>query len=434
MTAAEVRANGDTASASPSAPRIATLDFVRGIAVMGILTMNIIAFAMPEGAYTNPRAYGGESGLDLGVYLFNFVLFDGKMRGLFSFLFGASTLFVIERAEARGASPARTHYARMGWLFVFGVVHLLFVWWGDILHHYALVGLVLFAFRDWPVQRLVRLGVVLVAVQTLVVLGLPLSVARAQADATGPHPSAAAITDYRGYQATFGVPPRQWTDNDLALHRAGYSAIVADRAGEAPNMIAATLAFTASETLAYMLFGMAALKSGMLRGTWGAARYRRWAFAGFGIALPAYMLLGAYTVWARFTPLAITLGIIALTTPFRPAMILGWAALLAHASCGGGWLVARVAAAGRMAFTNYLMTSLLMTTLFYGYGFGLYGHLGRAALYPIVAAMWALMLLWSAPWLARFHYGPFEWLWRSLARGAPQPMRRTAANQPRPNP
>ena len=85
--------------------------------------------------------------------------------------------------------------------------------------------------------------------------------------------------------------------------------------------------------------------------------------------------------------------------------------------------VSRVAAAGRMAFSNYLGTSIAMTTIFYGYGLGLFGDVGRWALYLVCIGMWAVMLLWSKPWLDRFRYGPLEWLWRSLARGKLQPMR-----------
>jgi uncharacterized protein len=107
-------------------------------------------------------------------------------------------------------------------------------------------------------------------------------------------------------------------------------------------------------------------------------------------------------------------------------MVVATAALIIIATRRGGFLVDRIAAAGRAAFTNYLGTSLIMTSLFYGYGGGLFGHLSRVQLWLPVVAMWALMLLWSKPWLDRFQYGPFEWLWRSLARGALQPMRRIA--------
>ena len=123
-------------------PRLPLLDVVRGVAVCGILLLNILAFALPQAAYVNPRAYGGWHGSNYAVYIVNFILFDGKMRGLFSFLFGASMLMVIERAQASGRSPARIHYARMAWLLVFGLAHLWLIWWGDILTLYAPIGMI----------------------------------------------------------------------------------------------------------------------------------------------------------------------------------------------------------------------------------------------------------------------------------------------------
>src|SRR5687767_8239705 len=150
-----------------SGPRIATLDIVRGIAVMGILAMNIVAFAMPFQAYMNPTAYGMDGTADLVSWVISFIFVDGKMRGLFSFLFGASTLLVIERARQSGASPARVHYARMLWLLVFGLIHFYFIWFGDILAGYALVGLLLFFFRNLSVRALIIWGVILVVVQFL---------------------------------------------------------------------------------------------------------------------------------------------------------------------------------------------------------------------------------------------------------------------------
>jgi uncharacterized protein len=118
------------------------------------------------------------------------------------------------------------------------------------------------------------------------------------------------------------------------------------------------------------------------------------------------------------------------TVPFRPLMILATAASIILLARPGGTLTERIAAAGRVAFTNYLGTSILLTTLFYGYGLGLFGKLGRAELWVVVIAMWALMLAWSKPWLDRYRYGPFEWLWRSLARWQWQPLRRTDAAHP----
>src|SRR5215210_7388727 len=135
--------------------RIVTLDTVRGVAVMGILAMNIVAFAMPFPAYVNPAAYGGDTGIDLAAWYLNFILIDGKMRGLFSILFGASTLLVIDRATKAGRGGAGAHYARMAVLLLFGCLHFYFLWFGDILALYALSGMVVYFFRNKSPKSLV---------------------------------------------------------------------------------------------------------------------------------------------------------------------------------------------------------------------------------------------------------------------------------------
>lgn len=409
---------------APLGERIATLDVIRGVAVMGILTMNIAAFGMPEAAYFNPRAYGGDTGIDLGVYVVNFILFDGKMRGLFSFLFGASTLLVIERAEARGASAARIHYARMGWLLVFGLIHLYLLWSGDILNHYALIGMILFAFRNWRPRALITTAIILLSLQILVLAGLPVAVAMSDAEAAKPRATAKAIASRQDMEDTFGKPAAKKIAKELAVYRGDYAGIVADRTSEGLTPVLGAFFVVGFETLAYMLLGMAMLKTGMLRGEWPIARYQRWLLIGFGIGIPVYSAIAWYLVDAGFTAFSVALGVLALSAPFRPLMIMGWASLIALLARLRGPIVDRIAAAGRMAFTNYLMTTIICTTIFNGYGFGLFGYLSRAQLYLVVLGMWALMLLWSKPWLARFRYGPFEWLWRSLSRGSLQPMTR----------
>jgi len=225
----------------------------------------------------------------------------------------------------------------------------------------------------------------------------------------------------------FGVPAAPEIARELATMRGDYATILAQRFAETRFQPLILVGLFGPETLAYMLFGMAGLKSGMLRGAWSPARYRKWLLVCWGIALPAYIALAAYMVWAGFSLFSVALAAMALATPFRPLMIAGWACLILLLAPRLGALTDRIAAAGRMAFTNYLMTSLICTTLFYGYGLGWFGHLSRWQLYPVVALVWALMLLWSQPWLARFRFGPFEWAWRSLARWQPQPMRRSEA-------
>ena len=411
------------------ASRIAMLDLIRGVAVMGILIMNIVAFAMPEAAYTDPAALGRPGGADIAVWAFNFVLIDGKMRGLFSFLFGASMLLVIDRATAKGEDPARVHFSRMFWLFVFGEAQLIFLWWGDILNHYALVGCVAWFFRKLPPHKLVAVAIMLIAVEVSLVAGLALNVHTLQAAMQAPHPAAATISQYQDLQEQFGVPPAAVLRDDLGLHRGPYGPLLADSLNGAFVSTRNTFFFVGLETLGYMLLGMACLKSGMLSGAWSARQYRRWVAIGFGTGIPAGALLAGYIAWSDFALFPVVLGGITLPTLVRPLMIVGWASLITLLAQRWG-ISARIAAAGRMAFSNYLGTSMVCTTLFYGWGFGLYGHLSRAELYPIVVAVWVLMLLWSKPWLAHFRYGPLEWLWRTLARGHLQPMRGGALTEP----
>ncbi len=410
--------------ASPTSDpnRLPTLDFVRGVAVMGILLMNIQSFALPEAAYSNPRAYGGWHGADLAAWWVEAVLVDGKMRGLFSWLFGASALLVAMRAQAAGESGLRVHYRRMAWLALFGLAHLLIVWDGDILLHYALVGSLAFLFRDRPPHALVTAAVLLIAAQIVVVLPVPIALSDAVASVAAGHPSAVAVQDLPGWRDQFGVPSPASIAEALALHRGPYSGLLAYRLGEAPQLVFGTLTSVGLETLAYMLFGMAALRSGMFAGEWPRAAYRRGALIGFGVGIPATLAITAWERSSGFDLCAVAWAALVWTAPVRAAMIAGWACLLVPLA-GPGWLRERVTAAGRMAFSNYLGTSLVCAGLFDG--LGLFGAFSRAALLGVVVAVWAAMLLWSRPWLRRYRYGPLEWIWRSLARGAPQPMRLT---------
>ena len=406
--------------------RILTLDAIRGVAVMGILMMNIVGFAMPEAAYSNPYAYGGHTGIDFAVWLANAVLIDGKMRGLFSFLFGASMLLVIERAEAKGENPAVIHYSRMIWLFVFGMAHLVLLWWGDILNHYALIGALAFFFRKLPPHKLVAMALVLLAAEFALVLNAGYQIAAQEAAVHAGHASPEVLRAYASNRANLGVPPAAEIARDLAAYRSGYATVFANRLPEALRAPSQAFFFLGAETLAYMLLGMAGLRSGLLTGAWPRRAYRHGALIGFGIGIPVTTAIALIPVHHGFDVASVAASSLVWSEPVRPVMILGWACLIVLLIRPGGALTARVAAAGRMAFSNYLGTTLICTTLFYGYGFGLYGRLSRAELYLVVAAISGLMLAWSKTWLAHFRYGPLEWLWRSLARWQLQPMRRLA--------
>ncbi len=409
--------------------RLVTLDALRGFAVMGILAMNIVAFAMPEMAYVSPRAYGGDTAADLVAWGLAFVLVDGKTRGLFSILFGASLILIVDRAEKSGQSPASVHYRRMAWLAIFGLCHFFFLWWGDILFLYAAVGCIAFLFRGWEARRLIAwaaglftLGVLLMSL----LFGGQLLLASSAGDPGATTARAEAGEAIRDEYAKIDGE----VQHELALYRGGYLPILGHRLDDAAAPFA-MLFFNLLETLPLMMIGMALFRNGFLTGTWEARAYRRVARRW----LPPGLLLTLLVLWlmreARFDYLVSLTAFLAWAQPGRLMMTIGYAALLVllikhHAA--SPW-IGRVAAAGRAAFSNYLGTSIVMTTIFYGYGLGLFGRVDRAPLYLFVIAAWAVMLLWSKPWLDHFRYGPLEWLWRSLARGRVQPMRKEARPQ-----
>jgi uncharacterized protein len=412
-------------------PRIATLDILRGVGVMGILAMNIVAFAMPEAAYLNPKAYGSESGWDYASWAFSFVFIDGKMRGLFSFLFGASLLLVIQKAESKSESPASVHFRRMLWLLLFGWLHFLFIWYGDILTGYASVGLLAWFFRNQAPHKLVAWGAVFVLLEFAVMGGLAALAHTASAAASGPHPDPDAVQGLREMGDGIAVPTAAELAEQMRLMLGPWWGVARSQIGEHWTDPLFMLAIFGWETLGYMLFGMAALKSGFFTGDWDDGRYRKVALAGFGITLPLYALLAWLLYRDGFTVPGVFTYAFAGTVLLRPVTVAAIAALVILLTRRGGALTARIAAAGRAAFTNYLGTSILMTFVFYGWGLGLFGRLSRIDLWLVVIAMWALMLLWSKPWLDRHHYGPFEWLWRSLARWSPQPMRKRPGSPPK---
>jgi uncharacterized protein len=307
---------------------------------------------------------------------------------------------------------------------LFGCLHFYFIWFGDILIGYALVGMLGWFFYDKEPRKLIFWGAALVAIQFLIFAAMAAAYHAVAASVAAPNPDPQMVKAWGKMQEGVGILTPAKLQETLALYRGGWLNVVHHQVTKSTADPFIGVFMFGWETLAYMLFGMAALKNGFLTGSWEDARYRKVAILGFGIGIPAYAALAAFFGGTAFTvPMVVTV-VMAGTVLLRPLMLIATAALIILLTRRGGALVQRIAAAGRAAFTNYLGTSILMTFLFYGWGIGLYGSLNRAELWLAVIPMWALMLLWSKPWLERHQYGPFEWLWRSLARGKIQPMRK----------
>ena len=394
--------------------RILSLDVLRGFAVLGILVMNIQHFSMVGAAYFNPTAYGDLTGFNYLVWLFSHLLFDMKFMSIFSLLFGAGMVLMAERMEARGSKAAGVHYRRTAVLLLFGIAHAWLIWTGDILYSYAMCALLVFLFRKKQPKTLILLGVLSIAVTSLLSIGSQFSMPY------WPEESLAGM-------AKFWAPAQEQVASELAAYRGGWGAQNEYRFMMALQMQTGAFLFNVAwRAGGLMLVGMGFYKLGVFTAALPARVYKRMILSAVLLGLPL-VLAG---VWYReATDWALDPGFF-LGSQFNYwgslFVALGWvgAVMLFCQTMAGGWLHRSLAATGQMALTNYLTQTLICTTLFYGHGFGLYGSVERTGQILIVFAVWAAQLLWSPLWLSRFRFGPFEWLWRSLTYLRVQPLRR----------
>jgi len=409
--------------ATTSADRIITLDIIRGIAVMGIFSVNIVGMAMLEAAYFYPPQVPAafDEAYDRIMWAANFILVDGKFRAMFSILFGASLVLVCERALVSGTPAWRVHYPRMIVLLAFGLAHYYLLWWGDILANYALVGMIAFAFWRLPANRLLPLALIgfAMAYGPMLYFGGQ-EVARMQAK-EGPDATAEQRAFMEGMRRDLVATPEQIADSKAA--HASIPAHLDQVLEEGPLRPFSSVPGYGIETLALMLLGMAAYKSGYLTGTW---RRRSQATVAV-ICVAASLIYFGASAWAilrsGFEPFLYFPLNSLYAGALHPVAAIGYIGLIVLLFPRRGAVAERFAAVGRAAFTNYLGATLIGTALFYGFGLGLYGELSRGEVWLFVPLVWAFMLAWSKWWLDHYRYGPFEWAWRCLARWRWEPMR-----------
>lgn len=401
--------------------RLTSIDTMRGVAVLGILVMNIIGFAYAGAAYLNPHYTGGETTANITLWAAAAIAFDGKMRALFAMLFGASMLLMAEGAQT--GEETRRHIARMAVLFLFGMLHASLLWPGDILLPFALVGLFVFPLRHQPAQRLFLFGVIALAAQAAINLMFGLQAIAAEAAAIAPGAGEAAIEAWNSLRSATQSDPA-----DIARETAMYRGTLADILAIRHDSVLFARLFLLPfqfflETLGLMLIGMGLYRRNWWQGGFSTRHYAQMAL----MLVPLGWGIGAVLAWryhaSGFAPAAFFFGDAARVL-VAPLLSIGYAATILSLLKRGRFprLMARLAACGRMALSNYLSASILANLVFTGMGLGLYGELSRPQVYGVVLIVWALQLAWSKPWLEHFRYGPFEWLWRSLARWQRQPM------------
>jgi uncharacterized protein len=419
--------------------RVQAVDVLRGVALLGILVMNIPTFAWP-GMMDSPLLNGSFQDLDRALWIIQHVVFETKMMTIFSMLFGAGLVLMSDRAATRGASLTGRYYRRVLWLMAFGAIHGYLIWAGDILFWYGACGLLLYPMRNWSPRVLIGLGLAMNLVIALIALpiGIGIFLLRQTAtdDEANPQRPAASSgleqelrTVWTKMQPKLEPSPENQTQErqkEIDIYQGNYVGILQHRVPLVLTMETFGLVFFGWWLCGgRMLIGMGLMKLGVFSASRTSRFYLGLLALGYGIGLPLVLGSTWFLIHDRFRIVSEILDIGVLNFLGGLAMALGHVAVVMLLFQAGvvGRLQRALAAVGRMALTNYLTHSLVLSTLFYGYGLGYYNQVNRATQMGIVLAIWVFQLIASPIWLSYFRYGPAEWLWRSLTYGEAQPMR-----------
>ena len=417
-TSSAFPASAVTAGPVTSRERIASIDVMRGVALLGILAMNIQDFSMIGSAYLNPTTYGDLHGLNYAVWYGSFMLADLKFMSIFSMLFGAGVLLMTSRLEAAGRRPGPIHYRRMGWLALFGCLHGYLLWPGDILFTYALGGIFAFLGRKWRPPTLIVSGLLFTAVATAI------SVGSYETMPYWPKKQVQQMSDQ------FWSPSPAAKAKELATYRAGWLTEEKDRLVQNVGMqVQGNLFLAFWRAYGLMLAGMGLFKLGVFSAKLPARVYGWFMALGLLVGLPA-IAFGMHQEFAHHWDMRQCFFLDFQWNYWASLLVcLFWIGLVMLV-CQKGWLPGarrRLAAVGRMAFSNYIMDTVLCTFIFYGWGLGFFGKVSRVEQFGIVLGIWVVQLVVSPLWLERFQFGPLEWMWRSLTYWRLQPMRKVAA-------
>ena len=381
-----------------------SLDALRGVAVLGILVINVRVFSMPETTLLNPTVYGDFSGVNYWAWLVGHVFAELKFITVFSALFGAGIVLFIESKNRKGQPALRLHYRRTAWLILIGLGHAYLLWYGDILVAYGVCGLALVFAHDWEPRTQAGLGLLFLLVTPALEVFAGLTVG-----------GEAIASQWAPAEATLRA--------EVATYRSGWIEQLDHRVPTAiDRQTTGFLGGTFWRVGGTVLLGMALYKWGVLTGERSTRLYRR--LVAGGVVGVATVLAGVWYIeanewsagaalfWRQFNYVGSLLvaggyvGLVTLYARWRP----------------DGPVTRAFAAVGRTAFTNYLLQSVVATTVFYGHGLGLFGAVSRAEALGMVVAFWAIEILVSVAWLRRYRFGPVEWVWRTLTYGERQPI------------
>lgn len=399
----------------PTGQRLDVMDVLRGIALLGVFAMNIEWFNRPMQQMGSGIPLDA-TGLDYTVAWIVHVFVAGKFWTMFSLLFGMGFVLMSGRIAASGLSVERVYLRRMAALFVFGLLHIVLLWPGDILHTYAMAGALLMVMRGLAPKWQLLTGLLLYAAMSalyLVNAAILFVVPEAMfADMAGAFTAAAE-------RAAIVYPD------------GGFGAVLVQRVTDY-----AMVGLMGQMMMVPMVLGVFLVGSWLMSGGWlqSPVLHRRFWWRLLAFALPVGLLftaaalavgtqfeLGALDPYGALATGLLISGALPMSLAYVALIVLAWT------SGPGARVLAVFAPAGRMALTHYLGQSLICSLLFYGYGFGMWGELGRVAQTGLVLGVFAVQVLISHLWLAHHRYGPMEWTWRWLTYGRRPGWRRVPA-------
>ena len=423
--------------------RIFIIDSLRGIAVLGILLMNISGFGLPSVINEDPSQLN-ETGINYYCwYIFGHGVFEGTFRSIFSMLFGAGTIIYIGNMEKRteGQMPSEMFVRRQLWLLLFGLFNaFILLWYGDILFHYAVCGIILIAFRSLPPRHLliasaiclllltVRSNIDFYNNQKIVDRGEKIEAIDTAINKLTDNQKAMRSAIEAIKSTSNQAKKQEKIEDELKQYRSGYSQLYKFQRNRTISAETYGLYyFHFFDVLIFMFLGMAFLKLGILQGEGKIRVYMFMAITGLLIGLPLSRLYLHPFIKYHFNSYEILkhtgFEFYELQRFMRSIGIFGLIMLL-YKSSFLNRLFIWMQPVGQMAFTNYLTQSFMCGLYFYGFGFGMFGRLQRYELYYVVCLIWFIQILWSNLWLRYFCFGPIEWLWRSLTYWKIQPFRK----------
>jgi len=388
--------------------RILSLDILRGVAVLGIVVMNIQSFAMPSVAYSNPTAYEGLSGYDLYVYLGSYIFADQKFMSIFSMLFGASLVMLSQKARKEHLRSTDLQNRRLIFLAFFGLVHAYLIWYGDVLFMYAICGFAMFIFRRKKSVVQIRVGIALLVVGSLISLLLGYTVPFWEPG------------EYEATKTQIWTPNAEDIAREIEYYRGAWEKQILFRAPQAFGLQTTVFVFENFWRITgLMLIGMALYKRNVFKAKQSTKYYIKMTFYGLGIGLPL-VLAGAFFNFNYDWDFRLSFFFISQLNYWGSIlMALGYIGIIMLICKGANKsvLLQRFGDVGRMALSSYLIQSIILGFVFYGHGLGLFGDIERSVQGIMILGMWVVNIVFAWLWLSNYKYGPFEWAWRSLTYG-----------------